>query len=116
MPDSDMQATEDRTKDLTRRQFAIGMATVAAFALALRLAGTRAGLIAAAIGAVYPMLWINDGMLVSESMYVLIVGAILLAAYQLWESRATRDALLLGGAIGLGCLTRPEAIMLVPFI
>jgi Dolichyl-phosphate-mannose-protein mannosyltransferase len=62
------------------------------------------------------MLWINDGMLVSESMYVLIVGAILLGAYRLWESRSARDALLLGGAIGLGCLTRPEAIMLVPFI
>ena len=62
------------------------------------------------------MLWINDGMLVSESMYVLIVGAILLAAYRLWESRSARDAMLLGGAIGLGCLTRPEAIMLVPFI
>ena len=81
-----------------------------------RIAGNRAGLLAAAVAAVYPMLWINDGMLVSESMYTLVVAAILLAAYRLWASRSLLDALLLGGAIGLGCLTRPEAIMLVPLI
>jgi 4-amino-4-deoxy-L-arabinose transferase-like glycosyltransferase len=81
-----------------------------------RIASARAGLIAAVLGAAYPMLWINDGMLVSESMYVLLIAAVLLAAYRLWDSRRGIDAVLLGGAIGLACLTRPEAIMLVPFI
>lgn len=84
--------------------------------VARRIAGDRAALISAGVAAVYPMLWINDGMLVSESMYVLVVAAILLAAYRLWESRSVLDAVLLGGAIGLGALTRPEAIMLVPLM
>jgi 4-amino-4-deoxy-L-arabinose transferase-like glycosyltransferase len=73
-------------------------------------------LLAAGVGAVYPMLWINDGMLISESMYVLVIAATVLAAYRLWDSRSWRDAVWLGGAIGLACLTRPEAIMLVPFM
>ena len=40
--------------------------------LGRRVAGDRAGLIAAGLAAVYPQLWINDGMLISESMYVLV--------------------------------------------
>ena len=34
------------------------------------------------------MLWINDGMLISESMYVLVIALVLLAAYRLWSSRS----------------------------
>ena len=81
-----------------------------------RIAGDRAVLLAAALAAVYPMLWINDGMLVSESMYILLVAAILLAAYRLWASRHCSTRCCSAAAIGLGCLTRPEAVMLVPLI
>ena len=42
--------------------------------VARRIAGPRAMLLAAFLGAVYPMLWINDGMLISESMYVPLVA------------------------------------------
>ena len=54
--------------------------------VARRIAGPRAMLLAAFLGAVYPMLWINDGMLISESMYVPLVALTLLCAYRLWES------------------------------
>lgn len=81
-----------------------------------RIAGPRAGLLAAFVGAVYPMLWINDGMLTSESMYVLIIAGMILAAYRLWDSRTWVNAGILGVTIGLASLTRPEAIVLVPFI
>jgi hypothetical protein len=95
----------------------LGAAAVAVVGLTGRkIAGERAGLIGAALAAVYPMLWINDGMLISESMYVLLIAAILLAAYRLWEARTVTNALLLGIAIGLAALTRPEAVMLVPLI
>ena len=107
------------TSALTHRlaSCVLGAGSVVGIGLvARRIAGDRAALLAAGVAAVYPMLWINDGMLVSESMYVLVVAAILLAAYRLWESRSVLDAVLLGAAIGLGALTRPEAIMLVPFM
>jgi 4-amino-4-deoxy-L-arabinose transferase-like glycosyltransferase len=84
--------------------------------VARRIAGPRAMLLAAFLAAVYPMLWINDGMLVSESLYVPLVALILLCAYRFWDSRSWLDAGLLGGAIGLAALTRPEAVMLVPLV
>jgi hypothetical protein len=84
--------------------------------VARRIAGPRAMLLAAFLGAVYPMLWINDGMLISESLYVPLVALTLLCAYRLWDSRSWLDAALLGGAIGLAALTRPEAVLLVPLV
>ena len=53
----------------------LGVAAVVVVGLlGRRVAGDRAGLIAAGLAAVYPQLWINDGMLISESMYVLFVA------------------------------------------
>jgi hypothetical protein len=47
----------------------LGAGAIAVVALAARrIAGDRAGIIAGLLGATYPMLWINDGMLISESM------------------------------------------------
>jgi 4-amino-4-deoxy-L-arabinose transferase-like glycosyltransferase len=84
--------------------------------VARRIAGPRAMLLAAFLAAVYPMLWINDGMLVSESMYVPLVALLLLFAYRFWDSRSWLDAGLLGASIGLAALTRPEAVMLVVLV
>ena len=67
----------------------LGAAAVVVVGLVGRkIAGDRAGLIGAGIAAVYPQLWINDGMLVSESMYILMIAVTLLFAYRLWESRS----------------------------
>jgi hypothetical protein len=81
-----------------------------------RIAGDWAGILAAGVAAVYPQLWINDGMLISESMYVLVIAATLLFAYRLWDSRSWSDAVVLGLLIGLSALTRPEAVILVPLL
>ena len=63
----------------------LGAAAVVVVGLVGRkIAGDRAGLIGAGIAAVYPQLWINDGMLVSESMYILMIAITLLLAYRLW--------------------------------
>jgi hypothetical protein len=95
----------------------LGVAAVVVVGLVgRRIAGHRAGIIAAGVAAVYPQLWINDGMLVSESMYILVIAATLLFAYRLWASRSWLDAGLLGALIGLSALTRPEAVILVPLI
>ena len=78
-----------------------------------RLAGRRAGLVAAALAAVYPMLWINDGMLLSESLYAPLCAVVVLAAYRWWDRTTLPSAAGFGAAIGLAALTRAEAALLV---
>ena len=88
----------------------LGVATVVVIGLlARRLAGPRAGLIAAGAAAVYPMLWINDGMLQAESLYALLIAVMLYAGPPLlgrahargaWPSSAWWS--------GLAALTRTE--------
>ncbi|HLM17437.1 MAG TPA: glycosyltransferase family 39 protein [Acidimicrobiia bacterium] len=95
----------------------LGVAAVVAIGfVARRIAGDLAGLLAAALAAVYPQLWINDGMLISESLYVLFIALTLLWAYRVWDSDQWVDAVVLGTMIGLSSLTRPEAVILVPLL
>ena len=55
------------------RRALLGIAAVVVIGLlGYRLAGPAAGLVAAGIAAVYPQLWINDGVLLSESIVVLV--------------------------------------------
>lgn len=91
----------------------LGAATVVLVALlARRLAGNRAGMIAAAIVAVYPNLWITDGGLVSESAYSLAVALVLFASYRAWMTPDVWSAVWLGCALGVATLTRAEALTL----
>jgi hypothetical protein len=91
----------------------LGTAAVIVIALvARRLAGRRAGLIAAVLAAIYPNLWMNDAMMLSESMYALTIGLVVLAALRFRDRFAASDAVLLGGAVGLAALTRAEAAFL----
>lgn len=80
--------------------------------IARRIGGHRAGIIAAAIAAVYPMLWINDGMLLSESLFVSLVCATILAAYRFWDHPSWQRAAWLGAAVGAAALTRGEGLFL----
>ena len=94
-----------------------GTATIVVVALvARRLAGPRAGLIAAAIAAAYPMLVAADGALRSESTYALLVTLSLLCALRLRERRSLGRAAALGAVIGLAALTRGEALLLVVLV
>jgi 4-amino-4-deoxy-L-arabinose transferase-like glycosyltransferase len=91
-----------------------GTGTVVAIGfLGRRVAGERAGLIAAGLAAVYPLLWVVDGSLMSESLYGLAVALALLAAYRVVEKPTLPRAAVLGAAIGLASLTRGEALMLI---
>lgn len=84
--------------------------------LARKLAGRRAGWIAAGIAALYPALWINDVVLMSETMYAFVLVLVVLLAYRLWEAPGRRRALLLGVAIAVATLTRSEALLLLAFV
>jgi Dolichyl-phosphate-mannose-protein mannosyltransferase len=84
--------------------------------LGRRVAGARAGLVAAAIAAVYPALWGLDSTVRSESLYGLLVALALLAAYGAAERPSARRCLGTGLMIGLAALTRGEALLLVPLL
>jgi 4-amino-4-deoxy-L-arabinose transferase-like glycosyltransferase len=84
--------------------------------LGRRVAGDRAGLIAASVAAVYPLLWLADGSLMSESLYGVFVVAVLLAAYAYHDARTARRAAVLGALVGLAALTRGEALLFVPLL
>src|SRR4029079_5256186 len=73
----------------------------------------RTGLIAAAIAAFYPMLWLPDAALMSETTSMLFVVLTLLVAYR---ERTTRTALLLGALIGLATLARGELLLLLALL
>jgi 4-amino-4-deoxy-L-arabinose transferase-like glycosyltransferase len=95
----------------------LGVVTVVVVGLlGRRLGGRRAGALAAAFAAVYPMLWINDGMLQAESLYALLAAALLIAAHRALRSPATGSVAVVGAIVGLAALTRPEAALFAPFL
>ncbi len=86
-----------------------------------RARGDRAGLLAAGLAATYPMLWINEGQLLSEAIYAPVVAGVMLAGYRFHDRPTTRTAAILGATLGLAALTRQEsvglyAVMVVPLI
>ena len=95
----------------------MGAGTVAAVGfLGRRVAGERAGLIAAGLAAVYPILVLTDASLYSESLYGLTIALALIAAYRYLDRPSPRRALVLGAAIGLATLTRSEALLLLALL
>lgn len=84
--------------------------------LGRRLGGRRSGAIAAGLAAVYPMLWINDGMLQAEALYGPIAAALLLAAHRALRWPTMASVAVVGVLVGLAALTRPEAALFAPFL
>lgn len=92
----------------------VGSATVATIGfLGRAVRDEQTGLIAAAIAAVYPMLWLPDAALMSETTSMLFAALAVLIAYRV---RTPRNAGLLGVAIGLGALTRGELMGLLALL
>jgi 4-amino-4-deoxy-L-arabinose transferase-like glycosyltransferase len=92
----------------------VGAATVLAAGLvARRAAGDRAGLLAAALAAIAPVLISADGAVMSETLLGLLVALATLAAYALVERPSLPRAALLGALVGAAALTRGEAILLL---
>lgn len=91
-------------------------ALVAIGLIGRRVAGEPVGLVAAGIGAAYPVLIGADGSLMSESLYGLGIAATLLAAYRLLDRPTAGSAVLLGLAIGLSALVRGEALLLLALL
>jgi 4-amino-4-deoxy-L-arabinose transferase-like glycosyltransferase len=92
----------------------VGAATIGVVGLAgRRLAGDRAGLVAAAIAAAYPNFWMYERVLLSETLALLLVAVCLLATHSFWAEPSSRTAALVGVSCGLLALTRAEALLIV---
>ena len=96
--------------------FATGAGVCLVGLLGRRVAGPRAGLIAAAIAAVYPGFFMLAGVAMTESLYIPLIALTLLVAYALIDRPSLGLAALLGALIGLTTLDRTEAFLLLPLL
>jgi 4-amino-4-deoxy-L-arabinose transferase-like glycosyltransferase len=95
----------------------VGTGTLIAIGyLGRRAAGPRVGLIAAGIGALYPVLIAADGSMMSETLFGFCVAISLLIAYRLLDNPNGWWALALGLAIGVSSLARSEGLLLLPIL
>ena len=91
----------------------MGAGTVALVGLlGRRVASEAVGLSAAALAAVYPMLFLSESTLMAESLYVGLVTLILLGAYRAYDDPKPARFVALGAAVGFATLTRAEGILL----
>lgn len=90
----------------------LGTAGVAAImALGREVAGRSTALLAGALAAVHPGLWINDGLAMSETPTTVITAVVLLVGIR-WR-RGAVPSWLLGVLGGIAVLTRAELVLLV---
>lgn len=95
-------------------QAVLGVAVVVVIGLlARRVAGDRVGLVAAALAAVYPNLWVNDALVMSETISTLALAGLLLAVYRFVDDPSGRTAAWVGIIGGAAVLARAEIALLV---
>lgn len=73
----------------------------------------RAAVATAFVAALSPSLWINDGILMAESVTALCIAAVLWCAIFAWDHEGWRPWALLGAAVGLASLARAESVVLI---
>lgn len=92
----------------------IGTLTIAVVGAAgRRLQGSRVGLIAAGLAALHPSLWVNDGIVMSESIAALALAAVIWVALIAWDRSGWRWWAALGATIGIAALARAESVGLL---
>lgn len=95
----------------------LGIVIVPLIALVGRRVGGRlVGVIAAAIAAVYPNLWLSDSLVMSETVMLLMVVVVLLVALCHRDRFDLRSAALLGVAIGIAGYARSELLLYAPLL
>jgi 4-amino-4-deoxy-L-arabinose transferase-like glycosyltransferase len=95
----------------------LGTVLVATIAwLGRRVGGDAVGLVAAGIAAVSPNLWVNDGLVMSETVAGLAVVGALHGALAFSERPTLVRAVVLGAACGIAALARAELLSFVPLL
>jgi hypothetical protein len=80
--------------------------------VANRLAGHRAAIAAGFGVALYPPLWMNDGLILSESLYVTLAALTIWQAHRVIDDPTRRRVLELTVILAAGALTRSESVLL----
>jgi 4-amino-4-deoxy-L-arabinose transferase-like glycosyltransferase len=95
----------------------IGSATVLLIGVCARqLSGDRAGLVAAAIAAVYAGLWLYERAILSEVLLLPEVAVFILLVYRFRNHPSLWRAVVLGGMCGVMAMTRSEQILNFPLV
>jgi 4-amino-4-deoxy-L-arabinose transferase-like glycosyltransferase len=91
-----------------------GVVVMLAGLVALSVAGPRAAYIAAVLAAIYPNLWMNDGLVLSESFAAAGTAAALWCTYRLLATWLWLWAMGAAVACALAMLSRSELALLLP--
>jgi len=92
----------------------LGAGTIVIVGLAGReMFSARAGLIAAALAAIYPNVFSHDGFLQSETMAIFTVTFTVWMAYRFWHRPSVWGAVWVAAGCGLATLSRSELSLLV---
>lgn len=86
-----------------------------------RAFGLRAALVGMAIAAAHPPLWMNDSLILSESLAIPAAAWGLYASHRTWEDPSLRSVLILSITLTVGAYTRSESallylLLLVPLV
>jgi hypothetical protein len=82
----------------------------------LAVGGPTVATVAAVLAAIYPNLWMNDGLIMAETFAALGVAGTVLAAYRLLQRPGVGRAAVLGAACAVAMLSRSELALLVAFV
>ena len=95
----------------------IGSSTVSVIGIIARdIGGNRAGIFAAFTAAIYPGLWINDPLVLSETPTQLLVAIAILISFRYLRRPRGPLAFGIGVVIGLASLTRADRPLLWPLL
>ena len=96
---------------------ALGVVAVVLIGLLGRaVAGRAAGAAAAGLAAVHPGLWVNDGLVMSETLVAITTAGALWAAVRYRRAPSLRGMAELGAWLGAAVMTRSELALLGPLI
>jgi hypothetical protein len=104
---------------LAQRSFlaVLGVVSVVVIVWIMRqVVGDRAALIAGGLAAIYPNLWVNDGRIMSETMFVLCFVLALFAFFRFRADHRWRWLILLAVALTAASSARPESLLLFPLV
>ena len=78
--------------------------------------GSQVAIVAAWLAALYPNLWMNDGLVMSESISTLLVALSIWAAWRSVHRPSRWADVALGASAGLAVLARSELVLFVPLL